>query len=212
MSEFTSGHLLLAGHKEAIRKNAVPRSLIKVLDEKWIAYLTRNDSYLEYQEAPDYIYQLSYDAPVLNFCNLSDHFWGYRIFNGGQEVAYLRISYEFLEEIIIEIFKERYPEKEILELYGDMHEEISKEVIENGIFDEAIEHLFDESNVSAFKLFDISEKQIDKLKSILNPSYFREHKKIYQLVEEFKEIIGINEMSWIRHERVEEDEGYEEIF
>lgn len=151
--------------------------------------------------------------PVFNFCNLSDHFWGYRIFNYGQEVAYLRVSYEIFEETIIKIFEERYPDKEILELYdGDLHEEISREVVENGILDGVIEKLFDESNVSAFKLFDVSEEQIDQLKSILNPSYFREHKSIFQLVEEFKEIIGINEMSWIRHERVEEDEDYDEIF
>lgn len=105
MSEFTSGHLLLASHKESIRKHAIPGSLIKELDDKWVAYLTRNDNYLEYQEAPYYIYQLSNDAPALNFCNFSDHFWGYRIFSKGKEIAYLRISYEFSEEIIIEVLK-----------------------------------------------------------------------------------------------------------
>ncbi|MNI59314.1 hypothetical protein D3C73_1144710 [compost metagenome] len=124
----------------------------------------------------------------------------------------MRISYEFPEEIIFEVFEERYPDREILDLYGELHEEISKEIIENGILDDAVEQLFNECNVLAFKLFDITDEEIDKLSSILNPIYFRDHKKIYQLVEEFKEIIGIHEMSWIRHERVKEDGDYEEIF
>ncbi|MBB3073514.1 hypothetical protein FHS14_006573 [Paenibacillus baekrokdamisoli] len=203
----------MASQKEAIRKHAVPGSLIKVLDEKWVAYLTHDDNYLEYQDAPDYIYQLSNDAPVLYFTNFSDHFWGYRIFSNGQEIAYLRISYELPGEIIHEILQERYPDKEIFELYDDdLQEEISKEVFENGILDDAIEQLFDECNVSAFKLFDITNEQIEKLRLILNPTYYREHKKLFNLVDEFKEIVGINEMSWIRHERVEEKEDYEEMF
>jgi hypothetical protein len=74
-----------------------------------------------------------------------------------------------------------------------LHEEISKEVIENGILDDAVEQLFDECNVSAFRLFEITDEQIDKLRSILNPTYYRNHKKLYQFVEEFKEIVGINE-------------------
>lgn len=198
MSEFTSGHLLLASHKEVVRKYAIPGSIIKELDEKWIAYLTSDDNYLEQLEGPDVIYQLSKEAPVLNFCNLGDHLWGYRIFNNGQEVAYLRISYEMEEEIIIKIFEERYPDKDILKLYGGYHEEISQEVLENGILEDEIEHLFDKSNASAFKLFDISDEQIEKLKSILNATYYKEHKNLYLFVEEFKDIIGIGEISWIR--------------
>ncbi|WP_159888668.1 hypothetical protein [Paenibacillus puerhi] len=104
---------------------------------------------------------------MLYFCNLSDHFWGYRIFNNGQEVGYLRISYEIEEEIVIKTFEGRYPDKDILELYGELHEEISKEVRENGILEDEAKHIFDKSNVSAFKLFNISDEQIEELKSVL---------------------------------------------
>ncbi|MDF2645880.1 MAG: hypothetical protein K0Q73_1685 [Paenibacillus sp.] len=213
MSEFTSGQLLLASHKEAIRKHAIPGSLLKVLDEKWVAFLTGEDNYIDFHEAPAFIYQLSIDAPVLYFCNYGDHFWGYRIFSEGKEVASLRISYEFDEELIMKIFEERYPDNDLYELFTtDYHNEINKYIEVNGLQEKAFNDLFDECNVTAFKLFNLTDEQIDNLTSILNPNYFREQDNIFNLVDEFKEIVGIDEMSWIRYERVEEDEDYEERF
>lgn len=204
MSEFTSGHLMLASHKEIIHNLAIAGAVVKQLDEKWVGFFTPYDHYLDNQNAPDFVYKLSKDAPVLFFCNFEDHFWGYRIFSEGREVAYLRIFYEMEEEIIIESFKEKYPGRDILELYDEAYEEISAEIVEQGGLEKAIDGLFNECNVEAFQLFGISDEQLEKLRIILNSNYFKSHENIFDLVEEFKECVGIEEMSWISHDRVDE--------
>lgn len=204
MSEFTSGHLMLALHKEIIHNHVIAGAVVKQLDEKWVSFFTPDDHYLEYQNAPEFVYKLSKDAPVLFFCNFEDHFWGYRIFSKGQEVAYLRISYELEEEIIIERFKEKYPGRDILELYDGAYDEVAAEFLEQGGLEKAIDGLFSESHVEAFKLFDISDEQIEQLRFILNSNYYKSHENIFDLVEEFKECVGIVEMSWKSHDRVDD--------
>ncbi|MFC4777764.1 hypothetical protein ACFO9Q_13280 [Paenibacillus sp. GCM10023252] len=210
MSEFTSGHLMLAAHIGAVKKNAIPGSIIKQLDDKWIVYLTPNDNYLESEHVPEYIITLSNDAPVLYFSNFGDHFWGYRIFSEGNEIAYLRISYELEEELIIKTFEERYPEQDRFDYYdGEYQEEIIQFIEENGLFEVALNEMFAECNVMSFRLFNMTDEQVDKLSMILSSSNYREIDNVYSLVDEFKEIAGIHEMSYIRYERVAEDGEYE---
>lgn len=212
MSEFTSGNLLLAAHQDAIRKIAVPGSILKVLDETWIAYLTSHDDFIDRGEAPSFILQLSALAPVLSFCNFADHCWGHRIFSEGKEVANLTISYEMEEELFIRIFEEKYPDKEIVELYTEYREEIENEITEHQLLEHEADRLFENCNVDAFRLFNVSAEQIAKLRSILNPDYYREIDHIFEHVEEFKDALGINEMSWIRYELIEENEEFDEKF
>ena len=212
MSEFTSGHILRVEDRDIVRKHAVEGSVIMQLNEHFIAYLT-SDVYNQ-EPVPGHILGLSQEAPVLYFYNFEDHEWGYRLIHKGAEVAKLHIAYEYEEAIISSIAIERYPEKSFRELlFGGILQKVREELEAGSLFEEKLEELFNDSRPGQFQLLGASAAQIEKLRDILNINFINHDiNEGMELTDEFKQAIGIEEMSFIRHERVVESEQYDEIF
>ncbi|WP_156889574.1 hypothetical protein [Paenibacillus harenae] len=207
MSEFTSGHLMLSAHRETISRHIRNEVITIPLNHKWAAFFTPNDQYLEYEDAPSFIYELSKDAPVLYFCNFGDHFWGYRIFSAGREEAYLRFTYELEEEALVEFYKAKYPTRDILALYGEAYDEVHAAFLEQGGLKHAKQVLFQESHVEAFRLFEVPEEQIAKLRGMLTANNDSTGDQKFDLVDQFKACIGMEEMSYLRYDQLLEQDS-----
>lgn len=210
MSEFTSGNILLSEAREVVRAHARKGSGIVQLNDKFIAYITE-DIYID-EQVPGYIVELSRETPVLYFYNFGDHHWGYRLLVQGKEEASIHISYEFEEEITYEIAEERYPDKAFDELFSDgFMEELREELVANAIFEERFEATLNHCHPELFSLLNASEEQIVRLREIFNTEYI--HHDIdegMELVEEFKSILGIEEMIY-RNDRISDDGDYDEL-
>lgn len=212
MSEFTSGHILRTEDKDIVRRYAVEGSVIMQLNERFIAYLT-SDVYNQ-EPVPEHIRLLSQEAPVLYFYNFEDHEWGYRLIYRGTEAAKLHIAYEYEEAIISSVAMERYPEKSFRELlFGGILQKIREELEAGSLFEEKLEELFNDSRPEEFRLLGASGAQIEKLREILNINFINHDiNEGMELSDEFKQALGMEEMSFIRHERIVESERYDEIF
>lgn len=212
MSEFTSGHILRATDRDIVRKHAVSGSVIIQLNAQCIAYLIE-DTYNS-GPAPKHIQLLSAEAPVLYFYNFADHEWGYQLIHQGKEIATLHIAYEYEEEIVFHTAEERYPESDFTELLlGGTLEKIREELEAASVFEQKLEELFNDSHPEQFQLLGASGEQIEQLREILSLSFInRNINQAMELSDKFKEILGIEEMSYIRHERVVESEDYDELF
>ncbi|KRE92156.1 hypothetical protein ASG89_33435 [Paenibacillus sp. Soil766] len=211
MSEFTSGNLFLNTNWEIVKQLAPSGALLKQLNKEWMLLLTK-DNYMEDYEAPEYIYNISKQAPILYFYNFEDHFWGYRLFYGGEEVADVHISLEFEEEILHEIAMERNPDKKFSQLlFSGILDGLREELKSNNTFEEEYKYIFDRSNVDKFSLFGLDEIQINSLKRLLNIENAQDIGAAFHIKDDFKKALDIEEMSWIRHERILESQEYEEF-
>ncbi|WP_342564609.1 hypothetical protein NST84_05405 [Paenibacillus sp. FSL R7-0345] len=212
MSEFTSGHILRAADRDIVRKYAVSGSVIMQLNEQYIAYLIE-DTYNS-GPAPEHIQLLSEEAPVLYFYNFADHEWGYQLIHQGKEIATLHIAYEYEEEMVLHTAEVRYPESDFRELlFGGTLEKIREELESASVFEQKLQELFDNSRPEQFQLLGASGEKIEQLLEILSISFInRNINEAMELSDKFKEILGIEEMSYIRHERVVESEEYDELF
>ncbi|AIQ45395.1 hypothetical protein R70723_05400 [Paenibacillus sp. FSL R7-0273] len=212
MSEFTSGHILRAADRDIVRKHAVRGSVMIQLNEQYIAYLIEHtyNSGL----AQEHIQLLSEEAPVLYFYNFADHEWGYQLIHQGKEIAALHIAYEYEEEMVLHTAEERYPESDLTELLlSGTLEKIREELESASVFEQKLGNLFNDSRPEQFQLLGASGEQVVQLCEILSHSFI--HRNINQAMElsgKFIEILGIEEMSCIRHERVVESEEYDELF
>lgn len=206
MSEFTSGSLTLLKYKEEILE--YDPIYIKDLNDKWFVFITKDTGVSE--EIPESLFRISGKTPVLYFYNFEDHCWGYRVVYNLQEIASLYISYDLVDSMIIELAEERYPEEDHIEfLYVDprgdkIRTELIEEVQKSNRYNERIEKQFTNCNLEAFRLFELDNERIRQLDNILNKNYYTQLESKYQLVEEFKEILNIEEMSWIRADRINE--------
>lgn len=147
---------------------------------------------------------ISQKCPICYFFNYEDHGWGYRIFQDRKELANMHISYELEFNAIVKIVQEKYPgEEDIIEFLcfseegKGMYKQVRQEITESKTYINSLENQFINCNVNAFKIFDISESVIDKLRTILTSEYLLKLESIFNLVEEFKESIGISEMEWM---------------
>ncbi|MBE7896940.1 hypothetical protein G7L40_16360 [Paenibacillus polymyxa] len=207
MSELTSGSLSLLKYKEAILKHDPVYA--EDLNDKWFVFITKDTE--ESEEIPESLFQISEKIPVLYFYNFEDHCWGYRVVYNSQEIASLHISYVLLDTSIIKLAEQRYPEEDHIEfLYVDprgdkIRIELIEEVLRSNEYNEKIAKQFTNCNLETFRFFELDNEQIKQLEDILNNSYYTQLESEHELVEEFKELLNIEEMSWIRADRMNED-------
>ncbi|WP_017811971.1 hypothetical protein [Paenibacillus shenyangensis] len=215
MSEFTAGNIILAAHKEMVKDQLPSGTAIYRLNDKWITWLTKDDGHIadHNHKAPAYIYRVSDRVPVLYFYNAEDHWWGYQVFDQGKEIARLHFSFEYEDELVYKIAKKRYPESSSSDLlFSGKLEDLYTELKESNIFEEEFKRVFDDCNTEAFRLFGCNDEQINQLNNILNIDYIENGiEKNMSLAEEFKSIIGIPEMFFVRYDRVLESKEYEEL-
>ncbi|MDG0791204.1 hypothetical protein OMP38_10225 [Cohnella ginsengisoli] len=206
MSEFTAGSLTLLSNKPTVT-NFNP-TYIRDLNEKWFVFMTE-DTFVN-ENLPDCVREISRGVPVLYFYNFEDHFWGYRVVHQGQEVAHAYVSYELKDTLICDLAAERYPDEDTIELlYVDtkgknIYHQLEQEVKVTSAYQEAIFNQFASSNVDQFRLFHIDEDRIAQLKHILSVNYLNALELIHTLVDEFKSLIQIEQMSWISSDQVNE--------
>jgi hypothetical protein len=199
MSEFTFGFLV--GNSEQNQhfvKELANTPLIKPLNNDWLVF-----NYEEYG-VPESILNLSKSTPVLLFHNAEDHGWGFEIFQNGARISKLDISYEMEEEFIWKEFEKSNPDMddyiefmymnpEGQEIYSRLKEELN--------ISEKVSEQFDTLDIKAFSLFSVEEARIKELNNILTPSHLLSLEDIFGLVESFKKILNMEEMSWIRPDR-----------
>lgn len=202
MSEFTAGNLILHSNKQALTE--YQPKYIEELNDNWIVFMTE-DTYVS-DGVPESIFAISEKIPVLYFYNFEDHGWGYSIVHQSEITACLNVSYETEFTLLVHLAAERYPEEEdpielIFSPEGNaILEELTLELQRSDQLAVALDKQFENRNVDQFKLFQVSDEQIDRLAAILHTEYFISAK--HQLVEEFKDILNLTEMSWIRADRV----------
>lgn len=209
MSEFTSGSLTLLKYKEAITE--FRPVYINDLNNEWVVFITE-DTFIS-EELPESCLQISEAAPVLYFYNFEDHCWGYRIVHNGQEVASVHVSYELEHTMLMNLAEERYSEVDDLIdfLYIDpkgqpVREQLIEEIGNSDAYKEAIDEQFENRNVDSFKLFNISDDLTKKLEAMMNSEFFLQLESEQELVEQFKVLINVEEMSWLRADRIPEQE------
>lgn len=208
MSEFTSGFLIEHKHASKIEKYAQKGAVLKRINKKWTAYLTPKDD-------PSEVVDMSMELPVLYFNHAEDHGWEYQIFHEGKRIAHLYIDYEMDEGVILKLAQERYPDKdpiELLYLCGDTNimEELRSEVTDH--FETLVHRLFQDANVECLSIFDIKAENMKELKLVLSQSGLFSSTSRFALVDAFKKNMQLEEMSWIRYDRIEEQGDYDRKF
>ncbi|MBW7453323.1 hypothetical protein ACFOLF_05765 [Paenibacillus sepulcri] len=198
MSEFTSGFLTL-NTKKSLDSLAEQSSVIKAaeLNAEWLIFL--NGDAILGNDVPDYVKQISMVLPVLYFYYDKDHCWGYKLFESGEMAADFELDYEAKNSMVIELAEKLYPDKDIIAfLYLDEEGSEIRERLDEIVEDNYLEMVrmnFEKANLDSFNLFHKSEDTINKLKNIMRVEYFQTLVSPHELVEEFKELIGISEMS-----------------
>lgn len=157
------------------------------------------------------------DCPILYFYNLEDHCWGYEVWNRGHRQSYLHISYEMESELLFKIAAEQYPEIEHIGafLYEEdegqrIAEEIQEQLRDHDRFEKEVSRLFESVQMDDFRLFHVSEEVLVGLKQLLTADVYLLYDNKHMIVEEFKQWLNIEEMSWLRFDRIDPGEqGFE---
>lgn len=205
MSEFTAGNLTLVSFKEQITPDQL--SYIKELNGDWLVFFTDETGVND--EASETVNDLTEDIPVLFFYNAEDHGWGYRIIHKKELLAKVDVNYELEESMLMQLVEKRHPDMDdpIELLYiDDEGEELRarymEEVSASSELQQAIALQFSSRNVEHFKLFNVDAEKIQKLNGLLTYENWLRLESPWQLVEQFKELLNLEEMSWIRPDRI----------
>lgn len=194
MSEFTYGNIIRAEDKLTLFKYLSTGTPYMHLNQNWVAFFTDGDGE---QRSSDIVETISMHCPILYFYNLEDHCWGYEILYQGELMSYLHFSYGLEEELAFDITQERYPDMERITIY----EEIIAELENPEVMEREIRKHFESVDVHDFKLFGVGEETVEGLKQLLRAETYLDGQ--IDAVDRFKEMLNINEMSWIRYERTE---------
>jgi hypothetical protein len=206
MSEFTSGSLVLNTQREAI-KDYNP-SFIETLNDKWSVFFTEGTSVSE--TYPSDIVRMTTKVPVLYFYNFEDHGWGFTILHQGRTVSAFDYSYENEEIELQNYVQERFPEEDALELLyvnpgsDDFRDKMNKEFYKERSKEERVKELLERLDVDAFALFEVDSVELEQLRNLFGFDSLASLQDPFTLIDDFKAILGIEEMSWIRADRLEE--------
>lgn len=207
MSEFTYGNLIATKNHQFIRYFCPAGTAILPLNDKWTAFFTSDDGEME---SSIFIEKMSNHCPILYFFNLEDHGWGYEIWSKGQMISSLDFSYELEIVLMYNMAYEMYPDIDRFSKEGRaVFEELESKLQDDLFFEKAVRKHFETVNVDAFHLFELDTSAIDGLREILRPETFLNRE--VGAVERFKQLLDIEDMSWIRFDRVENRDGIEFI-
>ncbi|ODP27893.1 hypothetical protein PTI45_02712 [Paenibacillus nuruki] len=208
MSEFTIGHLIQRKHSDLLQD--VNPLFIGHLNDEWTLFFMKDTGI--YKRIPESIYDISNTIPVLHFDNAEDHGWSYEIVFKGKSQAKFDYNYEMEDMALYQLALDRYPEEDPVELlytnpdFEGVRQQLLDELHNSDIYQEQINNLFKECNVEQFSLFEVSAEQIQQLKTIMTPEHEDQLEFMHDLVDQFKEILNLQQMSWINPERLEDDD------
>jgi hypothetical protein len=215
MSEFTDGYVLLAADNEKLQAS------LKALDEKGIPYILHrlNAKYLGLfidfagtnQFYKNWLADCSKQFPIMYFANF-DEGWSYELYTNSQVISQISVRYTIDYIMVCELI-----EKELGQDGADYQARHNGELdtyytrIRSSIeYKQAIEAMYSNLNLGAFKVFGLDKNEIKQLKALLRPNLYLVHENgIWKQESEFKEIIGIPEMGWksYRYLKRDKDEG-----
>lgn len=185
MSEFTYGNIIRTVDKPKLAENLTTGTPTLNLSEEWTAFFTSEDGEFE---ASQQLTTLSEHCPIMYFTNLEDHGWGFEIFHKGEVISNLQVFYELMDSEVNEPIGE----------YEDM---------ESSVLDG---YMKQNPRPEAFSIFGLKEEQIKSIEELLAGNLAFDDEE-FVAVEKFKEILGIEEMSWVRYERTDEREEIDYI-
>ncbi|GGG60159.1 hypothetical protein [Paenibacillus radicis (ex Gao et al. 2016)] len=205
MSEFTSGNLILTTYKHIVQKHNTIH--VEELNNKWSVFITESTGASE--AVPEDIMDITQEAPVLYFYNFEDHGWGFSIVQRGDVIATFDFSYEQEEIELMEYVQEKFPDQDHIELLylspdsDSFKEDMVQELEQLRSKEDRVKALINRLDVTAFSLFELRADQLEQLRQLLELENLSNPQNQYQLVEEFKGILDIEEMSWIGADRLE---------
>lgn len=213
MGEFTTGVLYPRKYEPKVL-HVLPKSrqpyFHKNVNNEWNAFFLQ-DEWIETAQTLQFLLQLSGQCvPLLWFHDAEDSGWGFRLFDGGYEVSSATISYSLEVEMAESEFARMYPDV-------DLHEEIveSDEVRQNyeDILDRIVRsEYFRQEVMKGLKRFRphcfgrfVGPKQVQQLRSLFDLQLLTDIDEetggslLYDSVDLFKEILGIEEMMWVNY-------------
>ncbi|AIG28064.1 hypothetical protein GOP56_11520 [Brevibacillus sp. 7WMA2] len=213
MSEFTTGVLYPRRYESKLIKQ-LPDSkqpyFHKRLNDEWNVFFLE-DEWVQTAETLQYLLDLSkLGVALLWFHDAEDSGWGFRLFEGGYEVSSATISYILDMELAEIEMKRRYPDlidpddymKE--EDLRKEYDELIDTIITSQIYRQEVQKGLSRCKPQLFRSF-LSPKQIQQLHSLFDTNILVEidyetgSSLLYDSVDLFKEILGIEEMMWVNY-------------
>ncbi|GAA4703479.1 hypothetical protein [Brevibacillus fulvus] len=211
MNEFTTGILYPRQYEEKVL-HELPSSrqpyFHKHVNEDWNAFFLKDES-IERTETLQFLLNLSaHSLPLLWFHDAEDSGWGYRLFDGGQEVSAATISYSLDVELAEAAFLQRYPHIDLYEeTFEDdelrnFYEELLEKVVRSEQFRREVLKGISRFRPHCFAHM-LEPKQLQQLCALFDINLLTDYDEetgsslLYDSVDLFKEILGIEEMVWV---------------
>lgn len=213
MCEFTTG-VLYPRKYEAKVLQQLPKSrqpyFHKNVNNEWNAFFLQDES-IETAETLRFLLQLSSKhVPLLWFHDDEESGWGFRLFDGGCEVSSATISYSLDAELAEAEFARQYPhvnlqeEADDNEEIRDAYEDILDKVVQSEHFRQEVRKGISRFRPQSFARV-VGQKQISQLRSLFDIHLLTDFDEdtgsslLYDSVDLFKEILGIEEMVWVNY-------------
>jgi hypothetical protein len=180
------------------------------VNDEWNAFFLQ-DEWIETAQTMQFLLRLSAQfVPLLWFHDAEDNGWGFRLFDGGYEVTSATISYTLDVEMTEQLLARRYPtidleaeliENEELRLE---YEDVLDQVIRSDHFRQEVWKGIARFRPQYFSRF-LTHKQVQQLRSLFDPGVLTDvdedtgNSLLYDSVDLFKEILGIEEMIWVNY-------------
>jgi hypothetical protein len=213
MSEFTDGLLVLKEHAplvQAALADLEKPHIFQDLNEKWSVILVEHQL-----EDDDSVYSWalrhSADFPMLYFEN-GESVWSYIIFHVGQEKASVEVKNYIDHSFYKQIAQILYPR--VRDIHSDLDKNVSKTIYRlvrgSDGYKKELRDQYSHANVNEFAVFGVSAENIEGLREYIRVKWCRKpiRDSLWQ-VDIFKELIGIDEMTWksYRYAMRDKEEG-----
>lgn len=198
MSEFTASILFKSADKKQITGHLLEapcRYKTLNLNERWQAFYLE-DAFLQQESTRKFLLGIT-GIPLLYFLHAADHGWGYSIYFNKKIICNALLDYGLEYSMAKKIIKKRFPlVKEILNVAQEEWRSACEEVRQSSEYCQALVESLSSSHPEYFKLFDLEDKTILELKSILNASWLTERENLCRAMDKFRDTLGIREMEW----------------
>ncbi|MEC0264733.1 hypothetical protein [Paenibacillus anseongense] len=206
MSEFTAGSLIRNSYRDTVQKHNP--LLVEELNEQWAVFFTSGTGVSEI--VPTDVTGISQHLPVLYFYNFEDHGWGFTLLHQGEAVSTFDFSYEQEEVDLMNYVRDKFPDQdevELLYISPDSESFRASMIMEmeqqrSGI--DRVQAMLRQLDVEAFKLFELGTEEMEQLRHLFDAETIAQLKRRHAMVDDFKTILGIEEMSWLRADRLEQ--------
>ena len=180
------------------------------VNSEWNAFFLQ-DEWLETPVTLDFLLRLSKQSvPLLWFHDAEDNGWGFRLFDAGYEVSSGTISYSLDVEMAEAEFNRLYPQIDLQEgvveseSVRQTYEEILDRVVRSDTYRLEVGKGISRTKPQSFHRI-VGPKQVQQLRSLFDLRLLTDVDEetgaslLYDSVDLFKEILGIEEMVWVNY-------------